>query len=653
MNKKQQFKIAVNDQRNVPSCQLPWQEVSKCENHKFYCESFCVTQEIAGNEETKVLRQRNTIKNTGADMLKVNRFSSVYLEDVVTDILDKEVVIHYCLFTWSGEGRWQARTLDEFGVYPIAEHELERISRTIGSVGSWSTAQYYPILLVENRTDAKTWFFEHLGGTSWEIELGIRGGHADCSLTVEVNALDENQSGTYVELAPDQEFTTAAALYGVVDGDADEAIRELLRYKRATAIAPDEIPVCFNDYMNCLWANPSDKKLIPLIDAAAEVGVELFCIDDGWFINGDSGIGFGDWIENDAKFGSYGFWGIIAYIQKKGMKPGIWFELETCTADSALYHMAPDAVLRREGRIVGGTKAVVNFKCREVTDYLYERILYFYKKGIRYIKNDYNHSLGIGCDNNNAHSKGIGIMENAKAFYAFVDRVKADMPELIIENCGSGAMRCDHGTLEHFHLQSISDHECYLNNPSILWGMQKCIVPEKCGIWAYPYPLLINDMERFAESFDESYMKTMADGNQTIFNMAATLFGVPYISGHIERCDSYNRELIARAIKVYKADRAFVKEALPIYVYPQQRFYRKGYSVLALQNSQKIRLGIFKNHGESRIEIDLSKWCDDKAVLKEIYPVKEAGATALYRNGVLTFESEVPIIARVYEITVI
>lgn len=647
---EQLFKIGINNQWNVCSSQLnnPYVE----ENHGDiiqFCD-FCVQQHIEYTENEPVVKQKNTVRNIGKEKLKINRFSSVYLNDVVMDFQDKDVMLHFCHFAWEGEGQWVAKSLYEFGIYPVADHLAGRNSRSLNSIGSWSTEKYYPLLLIENKTDAKTWFFEHLGGMSWEIELGTFGRHNHCSLTVEVNALNENQSNTYIELTEGQEFTTASVLYGNVDGDVNEALRTLLKYKRSKGLTLEELPVCFNDYMNCLWARPSEEKLLPLIDAAAEVGAEIFCIDDGWFINENEGIAFGDWIEDDTKFGEYGFQGIIKYIQEKGLKPGIWFELETCTSNSTIFNLSSDAALYRGSKTVEEYRCFVNFRCKEATDYLLERIRYFYQCGIRYIKNDYNHSLGIGCDNNNLSSTGLGIVENTRAFYQFIDRVTKEMPDLVIENCGSGAMRCDFGTLEHFHLQSVSDQEHYLNNPSILYGVQKCILPEKCGIWAYPYPLIFDNRDSVDYLCDEEYQKSMMDGEQTIYNMALVMFGVPILSGHIEKSDSYNRSLIAKAIEVYKAKRQFLMTALPITVYPQQKLYHEGYSVIALLNEEKIRLGIFKNHGADNISIDLSHWCRDNSSLEEIYPMCDEQTKAGVANGIFTFKCEKSIAARVYEI---
>ncbi len=54
-------------------------------------------------------------------------------------------------------------------------------------------------------------------------------------------------------------------------------------------------------------------------------------------------------------------------------------------------------------------------------------------------------------------SAATGLEENEKSLLAFVDGLRARYLDLTIENCGSGAMRSDNGTLSHFHLQSTSD----------------------------------------------------------------------------------------------------------------------------------------------------------------------------------------------------
>lgn len=645
------FKYILNDGMSAPTATNVWVSKEKKQiGNKFIYDGF----EVIQNEETfpgiGTIVQKNTIKNTGNEDIRINRFSSTYIEGIAPGFHKNDVMIHFCNNCWEGEAQWVSCTPYEFGLYPVAKHSWSRTGKSISSVGSWSTCRYYPLLFIEDRTNNKTWYFEHEGGFSWAIELGTKGKTEELEICVEVNSLDENQSGFTYTLKPKTEYTTSNVVYGTVDGGINEAVAELLKYKRMTDKKRfDEIPVCFNDYMNCLWARPNEKKLIPLIDRASEVGAEVFCIDDGWFKSEENGYNFGDWIENDDKFGDYKFSEIIEYIKSKGMKPGIWFELETCVPQSKIFKMCNDSVLVRDGKPVGNGRCFLNFKNPNIRKYLTERIEYFYNMGVRFIKNDYNHTTGIGCDNS-GQSYAYGLVENTKAFYAFIDELCERFPELIIENCGSGAMRCDNGTLRHFSLQSSSDQELFYNNPSIVWGMQRCMLPEKTGIWSFPFPLENNQISLDLSIYDDEYYKKMSDGEQTIYNMACAMFGVMYLSGHIEMCDNYNKQLIKDGVEIYKKDRKFLLNALPLFIYPQQKLFSDGYSVLALHDDNKIRLGVFKYNADSGLETDLTKWVDKDSSLTQIYPLNEDSVFAELQNGIFRFSTEKKIAARVYEI---
>lgn len=645
-------KIIINGSISSPTVTNIEKPACKERDGKFVYDKFEIAQKEEKFETVNAILQENIIKNTSDNEITINRFSSVYIENIAVGFHKKNVLLHFCNNCWEGEAQWHSVTPYEFGLYPVAKHPWSVTGKSIGTVGSWSTCRYYPILLIEDKTDNKTWYFEHEGGFSWEIELGTKGEPNRLGITVEVNSFNEDLSGFAYKLKPNESYKTSGVVYGEVNGGAEDAVRELLKYKRVSGGKRlERLPVCFNDYMNCLWARPDDKKLIPLIDKAAEVGAEIFCMDDGWFKRKKDGADSGDWIEDDDKFGEYKFSGIIEYIKSKGMKPGVWLEMEICDPASQMFSMCEGSILTRGGNAVGKTACFVNFKNRKVREYLGSRIEYLYNLGIRYIKNDYNHTMGIGCDNSGQCS-AYGLMENTLAFYDFIDEITDKFPELIIENCGSGAMRCDGGTLKHFHLQSTSDQEIFTNNPSIIWGMQKCILPEKMGIWAFPFPLESGENQReLNEVYNKDYYEKMSDGEQTVYNMSCAMFGIMYLSGHIDMCDEYNTELIKEGIEVYKNSRDFLNGALPLFVYPQQKLFTDGIGVLALKNDDTLRIGIFKND-EKKISVDLSKLTTEKSELKLLYPKKANGAECTLKDGILRFSSEKKVAARVYEINI-
>ena len=592
----------------------------------------------------------NTVINVTQKPLRLSHFSSLFVDDIAPDFHNKDVLIHICNFAWQGEAQWASFTPYELGLYPVSKHFFSYTDKTISNIGSWSTHKYYPIILVEDKTDKKVWFFELESSNSWSFEFGTYTDEATdiCHLTLDCAVCSENKNGFYFTLNPNEKYETPTVLYGTADS-FDDAIISLLKYKRTHGRVLDKLPVCFNDYMNCLWAMPSREKLLPLIDTAAKIGVETFCIDDGWFIRDKNGTDFGDWIENDEIFGDGGFKSIIEYIINKGMTPGIWLELETAFSFASIARIAPDAILTRCGIPIGEERQFLNFGCKEVVDYLYARVKYLYDLGIRYIKNDYNHSTGIGCDNGDL-SFTAALIENNKNFYNFIDKLLADMPDLIIENCGSGAMRCDNSTLKHFHLQSVSDQEIFTNNPSIIRGMQSCIPSEKMGIWSFPFPALYENRLDINSAFDDDYMKKMADGGQTIYNMACAFFGIMTLSGHIEKCDDYNLSLIKKAIDAYKKDRDFVLQSTPVFIGEQQKIYTEGYTVLALKNDKKLRIGIFRNGGANSIDFEIPKEFSN-GTLTEIYPCVDNDKTAQLNNGKMQFNSSAKITAAVYEIS--
>ena len=47
--------------------------------------------------------------------------------------------------------------------------------------------------------------------------------------------------------------------------------------------------VIYNDYMNTLFGDPRIEKELPLIEGAASVGADVFCIDAGWYDSTDGG----------------------------------------------------------------------------------------------------------------------------------------------------------------------------------------------------------------------------------------------------------------------------------------------------------------------------------------------------------------------------
>lgn len=86
-----------------------------------------------------------------------------------------------------------------------------------------------------------------------------------------------------------------------------------------------------------------------MIDKSADLGIERFVLDDGWF-NGRNNdrVGLGDWFVDRAKY-PQGLHPLVDYTISKGLEFGLWFEPEMFNPDSNLYRKHPDWALQING----------------------------------------------------------------------------------------------------------------------------------------------------------------------------------------------------------------------------------------------------------------------------------------------------------------
>lgn len=596
----------------------------------------------------ELVRQKTRVK--ALDSFTLTQATSAKIDGVCLDengikdrLGDGSILIHYCLSRWQGEGQWRTATPEDLGIYTATGHAWEKSWCRFDSVSSWSTATYYPLIVIEDKKRGESWFFEIEGGHSWFLEIYGIGGDKLQSLSVKAGGADE-RSGFAKKMKLGDEFETCACVYGVAEGGFEEAVRALIAYKRKTSLAQGGCPLTFNDYMNCNWAIESAEALIPLIDKAADLGIEIFCIDDGWQER------LGLWYPADGRFGDKKLQGIFDYIRSKGMRIGVWFEFESIPADMAERLGADDCFLFRHDRMIAPKRPLANMRSEKLVAYLNERVDALYDMGVRFIKNDHNNTEYIG-PTLYGESAGEGLEANNRAFLSFIDGIRKRHPDLIVENCASGAMRSDNGTLKHFNIQSTSDQEDYLSYTSVLAGSLALMAPEKAGIWCYPYALRFDD--RTASGLTPEQAAEYADGEETVFNVVNGFMGCMYVSGKLHQADGYNTALLKEGLDLYKARRLFIRESFPVFPRGMIRISDRTYNAVGLIDGagKKLLLAVWNLSDSGRkITLDLRKY--GMARCEKIYPLKKEGVAYRYENGRLTVEFETGKTARLFELNI-
>lgn len=591
--------------------------------------------------DSSVVIEENTVINYGDKPQLLTKFSSCRIDNIAAgggEWYEKNIRFHICMTKWQTEGQWKEFNAVQLGLLPATTHCWEQGHFDMRSIGSWSTgAGYYPCVIAEDKTKGKVWFMETEGSHNWMIRISSYGAYKDNRLTFEASGCDESNGVWFYELKPGEYYKAPRAFFGIAYGNFEDAVCELNRFKRYDSLVKYENglpPVAFNDYMDCIWGKQEDGRIITLIKAAAEVGCELFCIDGGWCRN-KNGEGLGDYIAKEENFKNHSLKEMAGIISEHGMIPGIWLELDACHDTAFGFKPEEDWVLKRYGRCIGDYgRCFYNFCNKDVRAYLKGIIKELYEMGFKYIKNDYNQSTGIGCVNNyDGNSPAEGLIRNNAAFLSFIDELYEEFPGLVIENCGSGAMRADNSMLRHFALQSTSDQELYYNNPSIVMGSLAYMPPEKAGIWSYPYPVMLDELNDF--NMTDEYRTSMADGRQTVFNMVNALNGVLYLSGRIDLCDEKNFSYVKQAVEVYKEIRGFIPISRPVYPLGMCAINERKVAALGLLSEDRLLLSVWNlTDGAAEKNISLEKYISGKEVVLESVYTSEGNSAELTDNGI-------------------
>ncbi len=221
-------------------------------------------------------------------------------------------------------------------------------------------------------------------------------------------------------------------------------------------------------------------SLIKLADAAAEVGIERFVLDDGWFHRRDDDTrALGDWWVDVRKYPD-GLAPLADHVVAKGMEFGLWVEPEMISPDSDLFRAHPEWALHLAGRSpqTARNQMVLDLTRPEVCDYLFGKIGALLEKlPISYLKWDHNRDLVAAGD---AHGAPV-YHRQVHAAYALFDRFRAAFPQVEIEACAGGGGRIDAGIVRHTHRFWTSDCIDAVSRLRMQPGFLQFMPPELMG----------------------------------------------------------------------------------------------------------------------------------------------------------------------------
>jgi len=460
-------------------------------------------------------------------------FSLSGITPYATDDASCRLRAHRFRSVWSAEGRMVTESIEQLHLERSWAGNMN-FSERFGQVGSMPVRGWFPTALVEDTEANVVWGARLAVPTSWQMELGRR--FDDLVLA---GGLADREFGHWTKtIEPGQSFTTPRAWLTCVAGSVDEACNRLISVDvpavEAQPVMEQELPVVYNDYCTS-WGEPREDQLLAAADRIAPLGVRYLVIDAGWYMPMESGANWatalGDWRAHPSRFPN-GLTGVAAAIRKRGLVPGIWMEPEHVAKDSDAFASETGHMLARDGKVLTlGHRRAWNLHDPFVKAYIDDRVIGMLgEAGFGYVKIDYSETLGIGVD----HPDGLGegLRRQGEGTHAMFDRIRASLPDLVIELVSAGGHRMEASFLQRTAMSSYSDAHETVEIPIIAAALHRLMLPRQSQIWAV--------LRR-----DDSVQRMN-------YSLAATFLGRMCLSGDILDLDESQLSLVKNAVELYR-----------------------------------------------------------------------------------------------------
>lgn len=550
---------------------------------------------VKAHKGLRALRVYSRVINDTDDEVMIEALSSLNLSGI-TPYADDEatgrLLLHRFRSRWSAEGRHTEEPLEDLMLEPSWARFGIRCEK-FGTVGSMPIRGFFPFAAVEDKAAGVIWGITLACSSSWQIEA-VR---IDENLSLCAGLADYEYGHWRKLLAPGGSFTSPECFVTAAAGDIDLICDRLLDAQRETLSERQkirELPLFFNEYCTT-WGEPSEENIDRILPLLTGKGYDHFVIDAGWYADEVCGWqdNMGDWRVAKNLFPN-GLAPVVKKINDVGMKAGIWFELEVAGKDS---DVAGDIehLLTRDGKvIVSGTRRFWDMRSAWVDEYLTARVIdLLNENGFKYIKIDYNDTIGIGCDGAESCGEGLRqVIEAAKRFYV---KIRKEVPDIAIEICSSGGHRLEPSFMALADFLSFSDAHEEKEIPVIAADLQRLILPSKSQIW--------------------SVLRKNDEPKRIVYSICAGMYGALCISGDVYDLSEEQWALTDRGTVFYKKVSPIIADGVTKRFGPFQTSNRdlKGYQATVRYGADGRALAIvhvFSHEGTLDIDIPLEEgWC--------------------------------------------
>ncbi|MEW1823395.1 alpha-galactosidase [Arthrobacter sp. NPDC080031] len=402
--------------------------------------------------------------------------------------------------------------------------------------------------------------FGNRHGKVWATHLAWSGNHEQFADTVADGRTmiggSELLGPAEVVLQPGEGYTTPALFAAYSDRGLDgisEAFYSWFRSRPHHVLPAASTglpsgrprPVVLNTW-EAVYFNHRLDTLIELAESAAELGVERFVLDDGWFRGRrDDHAGLGDWYVDETLWPD-GLTPLIEAVNSHGMEFGLWVEPEMINLDSEVARAHPDWIVGPAAlSYKDGGRLPLEWRHQHIIDlvnpaawqYVFERIdTLLGENNIKYLKWDQNRDLS-----EHGHAGRASVHAQTLAAYRLFDELRKAHPGVEIESCSSGGARVDLGILERTDRIWGSDCNDALERQTIQRWTGVVVPPELVGGHIGP-----------------TTSHTTARTHDLSFRAITALFGHFGMEWDVRQVQGAEREELKRFIGLYKEHRGLI-----------------------------------------------------------------------------------------------
>lgn len=428
---------------------------------------------------TQMMSRHLVIKNLSDKALSISKLSLISgaMEDMDTDhIFGADDINKYYSTgyfdddSWGREGQLRFRDL-----HPD----------TTSIDGRFSRDRFrHPLLFIRNNLLGHMWFCQlgYSGGYRFNVDYNAKPFKDETHLSFSAEITGHNP---ILVLKPYEEYTTPQVHIGMVHGNLDCAVNEMHEHIRKSVLNnkyADASPALINCGMGAEHNMdiPGSKAFI---DQFAEMGGEIFTVDAGWVCPPHKEMEWGNFnginIPDKDRYPN-GIKEISDYAHQKGLKFGLWVDIENMGKYAPLFDEIPDF---RSDNVFGcKNPRLIDMSVPEVADWAeseLSRIIEEYNLDLLRVDHNVDYTEYFSMRDTGCGIKECVCLRHYDAVYKMYKRLKEKYPQVIFENCAGGGGRTDFGMMRSFNHTWVSDMQKMPYSVTITNGMTMALPPER------------------------------------------------------------------------------------------------------------------------------------------------------------------------------